>query len=606
MASTIQDIAERTAGIERALAASTLCEAFQITAAENAGEVALRTPGDTESVTWAEYAARVRSIAAGLTSLGLERGDTIALMMINRPEFNICDAAAMHLGATAFSIYNTSSPEQIHYLFSNAENRIVFCERQFAETILKAKTGTSVEHVICIDGQPEGTIPLAELDQAGEGGFDFDAAWRAVEPEDVLTLIYTSGTTGPPKGVELTHGNMMAEVRSLSGLLPIEPGARITSFLPAAHIADRWSTHYNSMVFGLQITHIANPRDVVAALPEVRPTVWGSVPRIWEKMKAALEANIEAETDEPRKQAAKWAIDVGLRKVKMERAGEPVPGDLRKEYEKADALVLEPLREKIGLDQCRWLVVGAAPTPPEVLEFFAALGLEISELWGMSETSAVSTINPPGRTKIGTVGIPIPEVELRLADDGEILVRGPMMFRGYRNDLEKTAETIDAEGWVHTGDIGEIDEDGYVKIVDRKKELIINAAGKNMSPANIEAKVKAASPLIGQAIAIGDRRPYNVALITLDPDAAPVFAKQNGIEDSSTEALAEHPAVVEEVQRGIDIANAQLSRVEQIKKFTVLPTDWQPGGDELTPTMKLKRKPIHEKYAKEIEELYAG
>jgi long-chain acyl-CoA synthetase len=605
MASTVESISERAAAIERALAADTLCEAFQITAAENADEVALRTPGNAVAVTWADYAARVRSIAAGLASLGLARGDTIALMMINRPEFNICDTAAMHLGATAFSIYNTSTPEQIEYLFSNADNQIVICEEQFAEKILKANNGTSVQHVICIDGHPEGTISLSEVEQGGDAGFDFEAAWRAVEPDDVLTLIYTSGTTGPPKGVELTHRNMTAEIRSLSELLPIEPGARITSFLPSAHIADRWSTHYNSMVYGLQITCIANPRDVVASLPEVRPTVWGSVPRIWEKMKAALEAGIEAEPNEERKQASKWAIDVGLRKVKAQAAGN-VPDELREEYEKADAVVFSAIREKLGLDQCRWLVVGAAPTPPEVLEFFAALGLEISELWGMSETSAVATINPPGRTKIGTVGLPLPDVELRLADDGEILVRGPMMFRGYRNEPEKTAETIDSEGWVHTGDIGELDEDGYLKIVDRKKELIINAAGKNMSPANIEAKVKAASPLIGQAIAIGDRRPYNVALITLDPDAAPVFAKQSGIEDGSIEALAKHPAVVEEVQRGIDAANIQLSRVEQIKKFTVLPTDWQPGGDELTPTMKLKRKPIHEKYAEEIEALYAG
>jgi long-chain acyl-CoA synthetase len=603
-ATRTQAVAEQTAAIERALGAATLCEAFQITAAENAGEVALRTPGDAVSVTWAEYADRVRSIAGGLASLGLGRGDTIALMMINRPEFNICDTAAMHLGATAFSIYNTCSPEQIEYLFSNAANRIVICEEQFAELILKAKAGTSVEHVICIDGAPEGTIPLAEDEGAAEAGFDFEAAWKAVEPDDVLTLIYTSGTTGPPKGVELTHANMMAEVRALAQLLPIEPGARITSFLPAAHIADRWSTHYNSIVFGLQITCIANPRDVVAALPEVRPTVWGSVPRIWEKMKAALEAGIAAEPDEERKQAAKWAIDVGLRKVRAQAAGQ-VPDDLREEYEKVDALVLKGIREKIGLDQCKWLVVGAAPTPPEVLEFFAALGLEISELWGMSETSAVSTINPPGRNKIGTVGPPIPDVELQLADDGEILVRGPMMFKGYRNEPEKTAETIDPDGWVHTGDIGEIDEDGYLKIVDRKKELIINAAGKNMSPANIEAKVKSASHLIGQAIAIGDRRPYNVALITLDTDAAPVFAKQNGIEDDSIESLAAQPAVIEEVQRGIDAANAQLSRVEQIKKFTVLPTDWLPGSVELTPTMKLKRKPIHEKYASEIDALYA-
>jgi long-subunit acyl-CoA synthetase (AMP-forming) len=264
------------------------------------------------------------------------------------------------------------------------------------------------------------------------------------------------------------------------------------------------------------------------------------------------------------------------------------------------------LRSALGLDEAKSVNVGAAPTPLEVLEFFHAIGIQIGELWGMSETCGVVTLNPPDRVKLGTVGPPIPGFEVKLAEDGEILVKGDGNMVGYRNQPDKTAETIDDDGWLTTGDIGELDEDGYLKIVDRKKELIINAAGKNMSPANIEAKLKAASPLIGQATAIGDARPYNTALIVLDPDYMPTWAEQNGIEDSSPEALAENDKVREAVQAGVDEANAKMSRVEQIKKFKVLPTEWMPGGDELTPTMKLKRKPIAEKYAAEIEELYAG
>jgi long-subunit acyl-CoA synthetase (AMP-forming) len=267
-----------------------------------------------------------------------------------------------------------------------------------------------------------------------------------------------------------------------------------------------------------------------------------------------------------------------------------VPDELRAEYAKADELVLSKMRAKLGLDAIESINVGAAPTPREVIEFFHAIGIPLAELWGMSETTGYGTCNPPDRIKIGTVGPVSPGVEIKLADDGEVLIRGPVITPGYRNQPDKTADTIDSEGWLYTGDVGEFDEDGYLKIVDRKKELIINAGGKNMSPANIEAKVKASSPLIGQAIAIGDMKPYNVALITLDPDVAPAYAEED---------------IAAEVERGVAAANEQMARVEQIKKYKILPGDWEPGGDELTPTMKLKRKPIHEKYAKEIEELYA-
>jgi long-subunit acyl-CoA synthetase (AMP-forming) len=588
---------------------ATLCEAFQATAASRPQSLALRTAGGGQEVTWAEYAARVPRIAAGLAALGLGRGDTVALMMVNRPEFNICDTACIHLGATPFSIYNTLAGEQISYLLENAANRIVICEAQFAERIDEARRGSAVEHVICIDGAPGGTVALADLEEAPAGGFDFEASWRAVEPGDVATLIYTSGTTGPPKGVELTHANLIAELDATTSMLPAKPGDRTISYLPAAHIADRWGSHYSSMCLGVEVTCIDDPRRIGEALADCRPTVWGAVPRIWEKMKSGLEAAIASNPDAGAKAATLAAIDAGARKVRAEQdalygRGPGPAQELLDEFARHDEAVLSKLRVLLGIDQLSWAVSGAAPTPVEVLEFFGAIGLPVCELWGMSELSCCATINPPDRVKIGTVGVALDGVELALAEDGELLCRGDIVMRGYRGEPEKTAEAIDADGFMHTGDIAEIDADGYVKIVDRKKELIINAAGKNMSPANIEARLKSSSPLIGQAVAIGDRRPYNVALVVLDPDGSAAYAAEHGIEDGSAGSLAGDPAVREAVAAAIEQANAQLSRVEQIKRFEILPTDWEPGGDELTPTMKLKRKPIAEKYIEEIEDLY--
>lgn len=306
----------------------------------------------------------------------------------------------------------------------------------------------------------------------------------------------------------------------------------------------------------------------------------------------------------------RWAIDVGLRRVRAEQAliagdGPGPDAALLAEHAKAEQLVLGPLRAAIGLDQVRWSVSGAAPIPPDVLEYFGALGLPICELWGMSELSCCAAINPPDRIKIGTVGPAVPGLEMRLADDGEVLVRGATVMRGYRGEPAKTAETMADGGWLRTGDIGTLDDEGYLRLVDRKKELMINAAGKNMSPANIELVLKAAGPLIGQAIAIGDARPYNVALLVLDPDAAAAHAAVRGLDDASAATLSDDPVVVAAVAEEVARANERLSRVEQIKRFRILPVDWEPGGDELTPTSKLKRKPIAAKYAAEIEALYA-
>ena len=531
---------------------STLCAAFQETAAARPDAIALQDSDGRVRLTWAEAAAEVERYAGALASLGVRRGDTVALLLANRPEFNLIDAAAVHLGATPWSIYPTSSPEQIRGLLDGAGSALVVTEAQFAGRL----NGIDV-HVQRVDEDWPGA----------PDGFDFAAAWQAVAPDDVLTLIWTSGTTGAPKGVELTHAAMLATLAALEQVArPSAPG-RLTSYLPAAHVADRWSAHYWWMTAGHELTTIADAQQLLPTLPQVRPTIWGSVPRVFEKLRAALEAQ-----------------------------GISDPGALPEEARKG-------IREKLGLDQAQFLIVGAAPLAVDTHEFFTALGLPLCEVWGMSETCGLLTVTPPGRRKIGSVGPPLPGVELRLAEDGEVLAQGPMVMRGYRGQPQLTSEAIDDDGWLHTGDVGALDDDGYLTIVDRKKELIINAAGKNMSPLAIEAALKTAGPLIGQACVIGDRRPYNVALLLLDPDAAAGWARAHD-RDGDYATLARDPDVLSAVAAEVEDANERLSRVEQIKRWALLDADWLPDGDELTPTMKLKRKAIAAKHAENIEALY--
>jgi long-chain acyl-CoA synthetase len=588
-----------------AVEAETVAEAFRITAAERADQVAIRTKADAFTITWGELLARVDALAGGLAKLGVGRGETVALMLSNRPEFHLCDLAAMMLGATPFSIYNTYSPEQISYLLSDADAKTVICEQQYLAQVLEAKAAApAVQNVIVVDGEaPQGTLALSEV-EGSDPDFDVEASVAQLHGSDVLTLIYTSGTTGPPKGVQLIHRNLLAAVEGLDELIEFPQDGRVISWLPAAHVAERNAHHYLPIVFGLQITCCDDPRQVLSYLPEVRPSWFFAVPRIWEKLKAGLETMIAAQPDE-QQQRMQGALDAALRKVRLEQSGQEVPAELAEQVAQADAEIFAGLRAMLGLDQVEAINVGAAPTPIEVLEFFHAIGLPLAELWGMSETCGAGTVNPSDRIKIGTVGPPAPGVQIKLDSDGEVLMKSDVVMPGYRNLPEKTKEAFTEDGWLRTGDIGEFDADGYLKIVDRKKELIISAAGKNMSPANIEATLKTASPLIGQACCIGDRRPYNTALIVLDPDFAPAWAATHGIEGATLEELAHDERVRAAVQEGVDAANEKLARVEQIKNFTIVEGDWLPSGDELTPTMKLKRKPIAEKYAAAIAAMYA-
>jgi long-chain acyl-CoA synthetase len=534
-----------------------LCAAFQQTVVERPDEPALRSSDGGGALSWAQAAAAVRRIAGALAGLGVQRGDTVALLLANRPEFNLIDAAAIHLGAVPWSIYATSSPEQIRGLVAGAGSRVVITEAAYAERV----AGLDVAHVVQVE----------QLDRwpAAPAGWEFEAGWRSVAGEDVLTIIWTSGTTGAPKGVELTHQAMIATLSALEQVAELRraPG-RAISYLPAAHVADRWAAHYWWMLRGFELTCVADASQLMAVLPQVRPTFWGSVPRVFEKLQAAL--------------VAQGVTDPAT-----------LPESARQE-----------IHTRLGLDAAELLVVGAAPLAVETHDFFTALGLPLCEVWGMSETCGLLTVNPPDARRVGTVGPPLPGVELRIATDGEVLARGPMLMRRYRGAPELTAETIDAEGWLHTGDVGVLDADGYLKIVDRKKELIINAAGKNMSPLAIEAALKSTGPLIGQACVIGDRRAYNVALLLLDPDAAAAWAREHGRDGDSYRDLARDPELMRAVTTEVRAANERLSRVEQIKRWMLLEDDWVPNGDELTPTMKLKRRAILAKHATAIERLY--
>jgi long-chain acyl-CoA synthetase len=603
----METVATKVISRERpALEAKTIAHAFRITVAERADEVAIRTKGDAFTITWGELRERVDALAGGLARLGVGRGDTVALMLSNRPEFHLCDLAAMMLGATPFSIYNTYAPEQIGYLVADAEAKVLICEQQFLAQVIQARKGLpGLDYVIVVDGERRlGTLALSEV-EGSNPGFDVEASVAQIQREDVLTLIYTSGTTGPPKGVELVHRNLMAAVEGIECMIELPREGRVISWLPNAHVAERNAHHYLPIVLGLQITCCDDPRQVLSYLPEVRPSWFFAVPRIWEKLKAGLETMIAGQPDGQR-EAARAAIDAGVRKVRLEQRGEAVPAKLAEQVARADEELFAGLRVMLGLDQVLAINVGAAPTPVEVLEFFHAIGLPLAELWGMSETCGAGTANPSEKIKIGTVGPPGPGIEIKLDSDGEVLVKSEVVMHGYRNLPDKTSETFTEDGWLRTGDIGTLDEDGYLTIIDRKKELIISAGGKNMSPANIEATLKSASPLIGQVCCIGDARPFNTALIVLDADFAPVWAAQQGIAETTFESLARDQRVRTAVHESVEAANAKLARVEQIKKFTIVESDWLPGSDELTPTMKIKRKPIAEKYAAAIDAMYAG
>jgi long-chain acyl-CoA synthetase len=584
----------------------TLLQQFTATVAEHPDRIALRAKdGDGWAEwTWRDYADQVARMAAALRDVGVERGDRVVLMLRNRPEFHVADTAALFLGATPVSIYNSSAPEQVQYLAGHSQAKVAIVEDiGFLERFLKVRSELPALEYLAIVDDPDQLAPADVLrwsTMLGAAPLTLDDEVGNARPDDLLTVIYTSGTTGPPKGVTLDHENLVWTIDSFRSAAGVDPtGWRVVSYLPMAHIAERTVSHYMGIAAAYEVTTCPDPGLLVPYLVQTRPQFFFAVPRVWEKAHAALRAAVAA--DPAKAEQLEQALAVGWEVSEAAARGEPLP----EAYEELWALIapaLEGVRAQIGLDQVEIAMTGAAPIPFEILKFFRSLGVPLSEVYGLSETSGPMTWTP-FRVKVGSVGPAIPGVEVTLGEDGEVLTRGGNVFRGYLNQPEKTAEVFDEEGWFHTGDIGVLDEDGYLNIVDRKKELIITAGGKNISPANLEAALKA-GPLIGQACVIGDNQPYVSALLVLDGEVAPGWAKSRGIETTSLAELAAHPDVLDEVARQVEEANARFSQVEKVKRWTLLAEEWLPDSDELTPTMKLKRRGVHRKYADDIAALY--
>ena len=588
----------------------TICTNFLDTVAAHPEAIAVRWRNPDES--WGEWsfrdlAHRVARVAAALRAHEVAPGDRVVLMMRNIPEFHVLDLAVSFCGATPVSIYNSSSPEQVQYLVEHSGAVLGVVEDVgFLERFLKVRDEVPGLRTLAVLRDPDAIAPgdVRRVDDwLHHEPLDLATAVADCQIDQLATMIYTSGTTGPPKGVMLTHRNLVWTVECLKRAMPFDSyvGKRVVSYLPMAHIAERMTSHYMGVSVGYEITTCPDPAQIATYLKEVRPNVVFGVPRVWEKIYAGVNAALGADP------AKKAQFDDGVAAATpiVERLdwGTATDED-RATWEFLDAAAFGPVRELIGLDQVDAAITGAAPIPADILRWFRAIGVPLSEIYGMSESSGPMTWTGT-RVKPGTVGPAVPGVEVRLADDGEIVCRGGNVFAGYYGAPDKTAEALDDDGWLHSGDIGVIDADGYVRIVDRKKELIITAGGKNISPANLEAALKMI-PIVGQACAIGDNRPFVSALVVLDPEVAPVWAQANEIEFADLADLASKPEVVDEIHRALEGVMAQFNNAERVKKVSIIGEEWMPDSDVLTPTSKLKRRGIHARYEAEIEAMYGG
>jgi long-chain acyl-CoA synthetase len=576
------------------------------TAAEKPSTIAYQAKvnGRWQPTTWKTYADQIRAAARALIALGMPRGGKVTILGFNRPEWVIMDHAAMMAGGCPAGIYTTCSAEEVQYIIHHSESTLVLVEN--AEQLAKVKAKRSelplLEWIVLMKGSVTATgddvLTWEDFLAKGESTpeTDLDKRIDAIEQSDLATLIYTSGTTGPPKGVMLSHRNIVWTAQTLLDM----GGRRVddvsVSYLPLSHIAEQMCTVHMPAVSGATVYFAEAIDKVPDAIKDARPTVFFGVPRIWEKFHAALAAKLGEATGAKAKLVA-WARKVCSDVNAHRNRGTAIPLPLELQYRVANKLVISKVKAALGFDRVQELFSGAAPIAPDVLEFFSSLDMQIHEIYGQSEDTGPTSCNLTGRTKIGTVGPPIPGVQVKLGDDGEILVKGPNVFLGYYKEPDATAECL-KDGWLCSGDLGAFDNEGFLSITGRKKEIIITAGGKNIAPKNIEAMIKQ-SPLVGEAVVIGDRRKYLTALVTLDPDAA-----RKAVAESSA-ALHEHPQIKSAIQVAIDSANQTLARVEQVKKFKILPTPFGIDSGELTPTMKIKRKVVAQKYANEIESMYA-
>lgn len=583
-------------------------------ATEFADLPALSTLGRDDTRTWAELRDEVAELSDGLAEIGLEPGRHMLIMMSSRPEHWLVDLAAVHLGAVPSTIYPTLSAEQMRHLARHSAAQVIVlegpAELERWRPILPDLP--DLLRVVVVDEPEPGVaatvaVPLSQVRTLGRAAraVDPDAfarRWRTIRPEQPVTLLYTSGTTGHPKGVVLSHHNVIYQAVALESMVSVPDHAPSVAYLPLAHIAERFLGIYNPIYRAGHVTICPDATQLVAALRAVGPASFFGVPRVWEKMAAGVQAHL-ATAEHAVRAAVAAASAVTLEAYELRAAGRPVPDELAGRVAQARDTVLRPVQATLGLQNMTWPGSGAAPIPVDVLRFLAGLGVDVLEVWGLTETTGTATINTPDRFRTGTVGRPNVGMEVRLAEDGEVLVRGPLVCSGYLREDGGVEPVVDADGWLATGDVGTLDDDGFLTITDRKKELIITSSGKNISPAQIENLLRA-HPLIGQAVAIGDRRPYVTALIVLDEEVAPQWARAHGIGDPQLPALAADPVLLAEIQAAVDAANARLARPEQVKTFQVLPSAWTPESGELTPTLKLRRRVIVDRYGDRIDALY--
>ncbi len=586
--------------------AETIAQAFLATAAANGPSPALRWKDDDgawQEWTFDDYRDQVARAAGGLRAQGVGRGDRVVLMMRNSPWFHILDVASLMLGATPISIYNSSSADQIEYLVGHCGASVgVVEDDSFLARFNPVRDKLPELRSLGVIKPGSEAADFTWDDLVAAEPLDLDAEAAKGQSDDLATVIYTSGTTGAPKGVMISNENVLFVVGCLDQIIDISDfaGKRVVSYLPMAHIAERAVGHYQQVCLGLEVSCCPEPSQIAAYCGEVKPHILFGVPRVWEKIHGGLMAALAGDAE--KKARFDEAVEVA-RPIAMRRSWGTATEEDEATWAFLDDAAFRGIRQMLGLDDLVTAVTGAAPIPAELLGWYRAIGVPMSEVYGMSENTGAMTWTAE-KIKPGTVGPAVPGTEVRIAEDGEVICRGKHVFSGYLDDPEKTAEALDEDGWLHSGDIGELDEDGYLKIVDRKKELIITAGGKNISPANLEAALKMI-PMVGQAAAIGDQRPFVSALIVLDPDTAPAWATQQGIAFESMADLAANPKVIDEIEKALPAAMSEFNNAERVKKIKVLGEEWLPDSELLTPTSKLKRRGVKAAFADEIEALYA-
>jgi long-chain acyl-CoA synthetase len=607
------------------MAAQTIIERFVQHVAERPDKVALRykEAGAWKDITWSEYERRVSRAAGALIAHGFGRSDKISLLSNNRPEWHVVDVACMSLGGATAAIYVTSSPEQVGYIVGHSDSKLAFVDTtEQLEKILKMRSELpKLDKVVVFDGcdaaaYPDLVLSWDDFLASGEGiGEEQVANARAsIEPGDLATFVYTSGTTGPPKAVMLSHANLWWTCVHSEQHIPIgdTENGRALSYLPLSHIAERMISHLLQIYYGTQTWFAGSLDTLLEDLQACRPTYFFGVPRVWEKFYSGIQSRLEsADPDDRKVGMARKAIEVGRKVSELEqdavaRGGKlgdaRVPLVLKLQHALLDRLVLSEMRAALGLQECDLAMSAAAPLNPELICFFHSLGIKIAEGYGQSEDNGPTSWNPPDEIKIGTVGTAIAGLEVKLAEDGEILVRGGNVMQGYYKNEEATREVIDEDGWLRSGDIGEMDARGYLKITDRKKDLIITAGGKNIAPQEIENMLKF-HPLVSQAVVIGDRRPFLCALVTVDQEAIASWARDQGIGGDLAEVVR-HDRTVEEIEAAVQEVNGSLAKVEGIKKFRILDRDFLEQEGEITPTMKVKRQTVNEVFAAVVEDMY--